>query len=215
MKNLTLFLIPLALVVGLSLTGVYANQGVPQSITQLDANFTGFAEFLTDLSNEVNFNMANITSIKTDISDLQGNATADETDIDTLQIDVDLAELDIANAKARLTALENKQFETGVDLELSANIKSGITVREPTILFYGDSLCKINRSPVFPSGSLYIQFGNTTTIQHLDDCILANGQLIDLKSGVDETFNQNDVLILNLILENSNLVWKEVYQEKN
>ena len=57
----------------------FGNNGVPSSITELNAEFVGFEDFLTDVSNEINTNMVSI-------SDIQGNQTDILSDIMILNI---------------------------------------------------------------------------------------------------------------------------------
>ncbi len=67
--------------VTLATSTVYANNGVPTSVTDLEIEFAGFETFLTDVSSEINLNMAAI-------ADLQGNQTSHDTRITDLETDV-------------------------------------------------------------------------------------------------------------------------------
>lgn len=91
MTKTTIAIMALVAVILTSST-VYANNGVPTSITDLESSFTGFEVFLTDLSNEVNTNMVSITnlqgnqtSILTTQSIIQGNITSIDTRVTDLE----------------------------------------------------------------------------------------------------------------------------------
>lgn len=64
-------LLVLVTAIAITTTTIYANEGVPSSIADLDESFAGFEIFLTDLSNEVNINTNNITELNSQITTLQ------------------------------------------------------------------------------------------------------------------------------------------------
>ena len=77
----------------------FANQGVPQSITELDASFAGFEVFLNDLSEEINQNIA-------DIANLQGNTTAANQHLLDHHDLIGVNTADISAVDSRLTVVE-------------------------------------------------------------------------------------------------------------
>lgn len=104
MTKTTIALMALVAVILTSST-VYANNGVPTSIVDLESEFSGFEAFLTDLSDEVNANMVDIlnlqgnqTAVLTTQSILQGNITSHDNRI------IDLV-TDVSGFSAQLSAL--------------------------------------------------------------------------------------------------------------
>ena len=97
MTKTTIALMALIAVI-LTRSTVYANNGVPTSIVDLESEFTGFEVFLTDLSDEVNINMI-------DILNLQGNQTSQQTEIDDLQNDITALQGNSTSLQSSITSV--------------------------------------------------------------------------------------------------------------
>ena len=198
-SKLLIPLIALAFVIVMSLSTVNANQGVPTSISSLEANFTGFEAFLNDISNEVNLSTAAIES-------LQGNLTSNKSHIDDHHNERLVADAQIAGFDNRLTAIENKQFSNTMDTAIHTSTNGLVKVNgSDSFIFHGE-LCKI-------SGKISIQilFGSDSLVRHLDNCVEStSGNLISLTSSTTETFAQGSLLVLH---RNDAGIYEELYRE--
>lgn len=112
------------------------NQGVPNSITQLESSFTGFEIFLIDISNEVNTNALNILH-------LQGNQTAiEDTALDNKNTILDIQQ--------NLTAMQNTIISQQVVDDLQIRISNSVTAA-PGIKNHTQVVCPDNYYPGYQS----------------------------------------------------------------
>lgn len=165
----------------------FANPGVPSSVIDLEASFTGFEAFLTDLTSEVDANML-------DIANLQGNQTAIQTDIAILQGQI-----------AVLSAGGPQGTNTALPMTTQASTTGAINPQKTEFIFYGDTLCEIEAS-----GYVVIEFGGDTLVKHNNNCSALNGDLINLNTAIDESFKQGDILVLDRVSS----TWDEVFRSQ-
>ena len=109
----------------------FANQGVPQSISELDASFAGFEVFLNDLSQEINQNIA-------DIANLQGNRTITNQHLVDHHSLVDVNTADISAVDSRLTAVEATPSSL---LGFGSFTKNGLGINNDDVFLGFNNIC--------------------------------------------------------------------------
>lgn len=197
MTNKTIYAgIILAFVIGISISGVYANPGVPSSVTDLESSFAGFEAFLTALTAEVDANTLAVFNLQGDITSIEGDLTIVGDHINDHHTEVAVLNAENDGIEARLVAIETNQFTNEIDLTVSASDDGKVEPRTQATFYFGNQLCKIEASTsIIPT--LYLKFGSTTTVKHLTDCApTQNGVLISLTNSTDQVFLKGQILVL-------------------
>jgi len=116
----------------------------------------------------------------------------------------------VANWELVEGAKPTSQSEADLPLELTIQTTlNGIInpqVNAVSILFFGDTLCKIEGG-----NSYLIKFGMQTTVKHDDQSCTGNGEKISLEGSSDAVFQQGDILAL----RSSNGFFTEVHREQS
>lgn len=167
-EKLTAIGIMTALVAGVILTTpVFANEGVPSSITDLESSFEGFEDFLNDLVAEIDQNTLNIIQ-------LLGNQTTNFQHLLDHHDLLDAEELEVDDIDSRLLTVE--VAPTSV-ISFSSYNRNGLGVSNGDIFLGYERIC-----------------GGVPDIQH---CFFLVGRIIPLSGTLSDLMVKTDGFVNN------------------
>lgn len=169
-------------------TSVFANNGVPSSVTELEASFSGFETFLSDLSSEVNDNIANILSLNSTQTQLISDLSQAETDIVSLN-----------SLISQQTTLINSLNQTVIDLSVTVSGYNARIISEETEStdVFGFSSAGRHGLAENPNVTAYVSTNKVCLESSLDICSAITSQLVTSSGTLKDMIISLDVIPVN------------------